>query len=271
MNTPAIAHNRPLVVSYGAGVDSTAVLVAMQQRGIVPDLILFADTGGEKPETYDYLITINAWLISVGFPRLTVVKYEPTRAPYTTLEGKCLANEVLPALAYGGHSCSLVFKVDVQNKYMKSWAPAIAAWAAGTKVTKAIGYDNGEQDCRRRAKADRAQAKNPQDQKRYDYWYPLQDWGIDRNECVRLIAAAGLPIPVKSACWFCPASTKREIIWLRDTHPDLFARALRMEERARNGKHGLQTVKGLGRRFAWSDLAHASAADVVDGAETLRP
>ena len=42
----------PLVVSYGMGVDSTAMLIGMAQRSIRPDLILFADTGGEKPETY---------------------------------------------------------------------------------------------------------------------------------------------------------------------------------------------------------------------------
>ena len=37
---------QPLVVSYGLGVDSTAMLIHLQQQGIRPDLILFADTGG---------------------------------------------------------------------------------------------------------------------------------------------------------------------------------------------------------------------------------
>src|SRR5205823_7045341 len=41
----------PLVVAYGLGVDSTALLVEFARRGIRPDLILFADTRGEKPET----------------------------------------------------------------------------------------------------------------------------------------------------------------------------------------------------------------------------
>ena len=44
--------DNPLVVAYGLGVDSTAMLVEFAHRGIRPDLILFADTGGEKPETY---------------------------------------------------------------------------------------------------------------------------------------------------------------------------------------------------------------------------
>lgn len=267
--------NQPLVVAYGVGVDSTALLVAMWKRGIRPDLILFADPGGEKPETYAYLPIINAWLASVGFPLVTIVRYAPTRAPYHTLEGKCHANETLPSLAFGKHSCSIVFKAEPQHKFIKGWQPAIEAWAAGQRVIKAIGYDNGAQDCRRRAKADRAVAKKAAkghaDARQYEYWYALQEWGIDRIECLRLIAMAGLPVPMKSACWFCPASKKSEVIWLRDTHPLLFLRAIAMENRARSGRHGLDTVKGLGRQFAWSDLALVPAEAVTDEPEMLRP
>ena len=48
----------PLVVAYGLGVNSTAMLVEFARRKIRPDLILFADTGGEKPETYRYMPVI---------------------------------------------------------------------------------------------------------------------------------------------------------------------------------------------------------------------
>lgn len=265
----------PLVVNYGLGVDSTAMLVAMQQRGIRPDLILTADPGGERPESMAYIPIMNAWLRSVGFPEITLVRYQPKRAPYTTLEEKCLANETLPSLAFGHSSCSQVFKAQPMDLFLKKWPSACRAWARGQRVVKAIGYDDGAQDCRRRAKADRAVAKKAAkghvDAKRFEYWYPLQDWGIDRIECLRLIANAGLPLPTKSACFFCPASKKSEIIWLRDTHPVLFQRALDIEARAKNGKHGLKTVKGLGRNFAWADLAHVKSEEVKDEAEMLRP
>src|SRR4051812_38794674 len=66
--------NNPLVVAYGMGVDSTAMLVGLWKNGERPDAILFADTGDEKPETYAYLPIVNEWLESVGFPRVTVVK-----------------------------------------------------------------------------------------------------------------------------------------------------------------------------------------------------
>jgi 3'-phosphoadenosine 5'-phosphosulfate sulfotransferase (PAPS reductase)/FAD synthetase len=42
---------RLVAVSFGAGVDSTAMLVALRAAGIRPDVITFADTGGERPET----------------------------------------------------------------------------------------------------------------------------------------------------------------------------------------------------------------------------
>ena len=35
------------VVGYGAGTDSTAMLVGLWQRSVPVDLILFADPGGE--------------------------------------------------------------------------------------------------------------------------------------------------------------------------------------------------------------------------------
>jgi 3'-phosphoadenosine 5'-phosphosulfate sulfotransferase (PAPS reductase)/FAD synthetase len=94
----------PLAVAYGLGVDSTAMLVEFARRAIRPDLILFADTGGEKPETYAYLPVIQDYLARVGFPAVVTVRYTPTRAAYDTLEAQCLHTGTLPSLAYGGKS-----------------------------------------------------------------------------------------------------------------------------------------------------------------------
>ncbi|HEX4613990.1 MAG TPA: hypothetical protein VH092_37760 [Urbifossiella sp.] len=102
-SAPGIARPRPdwpLVVAYGLGVNSTAVLVELARRGVRPDRILFADTGGEKPETYAYLPVVQAYLARVGFPPVVTVRYEPRTAPYRTLEGQCLHTGTLPSLAY---------------------------------------------------------------------------------------------------------------------------------------------------------------------------
>jgi hypothetical protein len=227
----------PLIVSYGGGVNSTAVLVGLWERLTRPGLILFADTGGEKPETYAYLDVLATWLGEVCFPQITVVQND---GKYKTLERNCLEKKMLPSLAYGFKSCSDKYKRRPQDKFSAQWAPAVEAWERGEKVTKAIGYDAGEE---RRA------GKSEDD--KYAYWYPLIQWGWWRDDCLMHIRAAGLPVPPKSACFFCPASTKREIFALAEAHTDLYARAVAME---RTAEENLDTVKGLGRRFAWGEL-----------------
>ena len=107
MDPPRLRPDCPLVVAYGLGVNSTAMLVEFAKRDIRPDLILFADTGGEKPETYAYMPVIQEYLKSVEFPPVVTVRYQPKTATYHTLEEQCLATGTLPSLAYGGKSCSL--------------------------------------------------------------------------------------------------------------------------------------------------------------------
>jgi hypothetical protein len=96
------------------------MLIEFVRRGIKPDLILFADPGGEKPETYQYMEVIQLYLQSVGFPEVITVRYQPKRAVYHTLEGQCLHTGTLPSLAYGGKSCSLKYKRAPQDKMILS-------------------------------------------------------------------------------------------------------------------------------------------------------
>jgi len=241
----------PLIVAYGIGVDSTAMLVGMQQRGIRPDLILSADTGSEKPETYAYLPIINAWLRKVGFPEVTIVKNARPVSGDKSLYDACSRLSVLPALAYGQHQCSLVWKRDPQVAFIKRWAPAIEAWARGETVTQCIGYDAGPRDSCRSYKAEGKATAG------FTNRFPLIEWGWDRERCVAEIEDAGLPVPVKSACFFCPASKKTELDWLKEMHPELAAKAVELEDRAK--VRGLRSVKGLGRRWSWGDYFRGDA------------
>ena len=230
----------PLIVAYGMGVDSTALLVGFAERGIRPDQILFADTGSEKPDTYAYGLDIMpAWLESVGFPALTRVRYQPKNfknwPPYQSLEENCLTNSTLPSLAFGFKSCSQKWKIQPQDKWTKSWQPAIEAWRSGMKVRKTIGYDAGPADMRRRNHA--GTIEDPL----FAYEYPLVEWGWDREKCKEAIAAAGLPVPPKSACYFCPATKPHE---LHSMPKDLLRRIVMIEARA---TPKLGSVEGLWR------------------------
>ena len=203
----------PLVVAYGMGVDSTAVLVQFERLGIRPDRIVFADTGSEADHTYDFHPVMNEWLRSVDFPEIEVVRYQATDfkhwPPYHSLEENCLTNSTLPSLAYGGKSCSQKWKIAPQNKLMDQWEPAQIAWDLGMKVRKVVGYDAGPNDIRRRNHVARMGTK---DAEKYDFWYPLQDWGWDRERCIDEIAKSSLPyVPKKSSCYFCPAMKPHEL------------------------------------------------------------
>jgi len=77
---------------------------------------------------------------------------------------------------------------------------AKAEWKSGRKIIKIIGCDADEEH----------RAKIPED-KKYIYKYPLVKWGVGRDECIKIIEVAGLGLPGKSACYFCPSSKPTEI------------------------------------------------------------
>lgn len=201
---------QPIIVAYGVGRDSTALLIEMHRRGIRPDAILFANIGSEKRETYQFIPVFAEWLRRHDFPALTTVCYRPKSAPYRTLEGNMILNATLPGATFGKSSCTMKFKVEPQEAWTKTWAPAKAAWAAGRKVVRMIGFECGEEYRLRRADA-KAHCGRFSDSARYEYQYPLIDWNLDLGRCVDIIKSTGLPVPPKSACYFCPNQQPAEV------------------------------------------------------------
>lgn len=236
------------VVGYGGGTDSTAMLVGLHQRGIPVDLILFADPGAEQPHTYAFLDTMDHWLVEHGMPTITRVWYTDHHGNRLTLEQECLRSGSLPSIAYGHKKCSLKHKVQPQEKFCRRYEPCKEVWAQGERVVKLIGYDAGEERRRERV-ADRDETDA-----RYQKEYPLMEWGWDRERCIREIRDAGLPLPGKSSCFFCPSMRRWEIRTLYHQYPELLKRALAIED---NARPNLRTVRGLGRDFAWRDLIRA--------------
>lgn len=234
----------------GLGNNSVAMMIKKVQLSHPVDLILFADTGGEKPRTYQYLEMFSNWLVDHGYPRIEVVKKVRADGRIHELEEDCLENKMLPSIAYGFKSCSLKFKTGPQDKYCNNWAPAKACWKVGGKVIKLLGIHANEPQ----------RAKFVED-KKYLYQYPLIEWDMDGDDCEELIKSVGLPLPGKSACFFCPSSKVSEILSLPE---DLQKRAIDMEENA-----DLTSVLGLGRRFSWKNVIKADKEQLklFDGLE----
>ncbi len=228
----------PRVLAYGMGVDSTALLIELHARGLAPDLVLTADTGSDKPASYEYLERMKEWMAAGAIP-FEMVRYEPQRfkhwPPYYGIHEMCLTNGTLPSISMGRHSCSLKYKKAPQDKYLASWAPARAAWARGQKVVRMIGLDASPRDTVRYAHA--ATINDPL----YDTEYPLREWGWNRERCAARIEAEGLPVPPKSSCFVCLGMSLQEVREL----PDWCLRVIVLIE-ARAAPR-LRTVEGLWR------------------------
>lgn len=286
-----------LALCFGSGVDSTAMIVALRAAGLRPDIITFADTGGEKPETLRHVDAMNRVLATWDWPLIDVCKKMTMASTgYTDLYGNCFKNETLPSLAFGLKSCSIKWKQDPQDQFLKGakrgpnardphpiW---LQAQDTGRRIVKLIGYDCGKADLRR--------SKNlkPSDDD-FDYVYPLQIVRWARRDCVRAIAKmlGEELVPIKSACFFCPASKQWELYWLAANHPELLEQALVLERNALTGRHSRfdevefgasweelvrnadsfpssNTTVGLGRSFAWNQWARVN--EVVDEAFNVR-
>ncbi len=227
-----------LSVSFGGGTNSTAMLIGLWERGIRPDFITFADTGGEKPHTYKHIEDMQKWLKKVSFPEIVIVKKVDKNGHVYTLEQDCMDHNKLPSLAYGFKQCSQKYKGQPQDKFFNNNDLCKAHWKSGGKITKMIGYDTGE--------SHRIKDYNCN---KYNVVYPMVEWGWSREDCIEAIDRAGLPQPSKSSCFFCPANKIAEIKEMNALYPELIERATAMERNAQ-----LTQVKGLGRNFAWESV-----------------
>ncbi|RXR30883.1 hypothetical protein [Sphingobium fluviale] len=234
----AVLSHPPVIAAWGAGVDSTAMIIELVERGETPDMVLIAQMP-EKPQTLSFIPIFQAWMDTHRVP-YAVVRYEPRRfkhwPPYADLLENCLTNGTLPSIAFSRSSCSLKWKVEPQDRWVKAWEPVRQAWKRGQKVVRLIGYDCSPRDNQRYAHQDGHVSDL------FDYRFPLREWGWTRDDCIRRIEWAGLPQPAKSSCFFCTGMKPNEVRALPRGYLRLI---ILMEARA---APRLRTVEGLWRK-----------------------
>lgn len=212
-------------VSYGGGVQSTAMLVLAGTGRLDIDAALFANVGedSEHPATLRYVRDVAIpWATTHGVP-LHVLDRVKRDGTTETLWGRLTrpGSRSLPIPvrmsngAPGTRSCTADFKIRVVGKWLKAHGAT-----PSTPATVNIGISVDEIH---RANTRRVE---PHEQ----IAYPLLDLGLRRDDCARLIREAGLPVPPKSSCWFCPFH--RPSVWatMRAEDPDLFDRSCQLED-----------------------------------------
>ena len=189
------------VISYGAGVNSTALAIMLINKGWRGSIV-FSDTGCEWPETYCYMDYFEReWLKPRGFE---IIKLRGK--PYHRLAGGislieyCETHHKIPMAAV--RWCTMDFKVR-----------ALGYWCdANGNPEQLIGIACDE--------SHRMPERNR----------PLVDLGITREKCYEIIEAEGLSVPRKSGCYICPFQRPSGWRELWKVHPELFERAMALEE-----------------------------------------
>jgi PP-loop superfamily ATP-utilizing enzyme len=124
--------------------------------------------------------------------------------------------------APGNRACTSDFKIKVVNSFLKERG-------ATEKNPATVGLGISVDEIHRA----RTESNFPEE----ILEYPLIDLRLTRRDCERIIRDAGLPIPPKSACYFCPFKSRSEWKHLKSDRPQLFDKAVKLELRL-NEKRG---------------------------------
>ena len=209
-------------LSFGAGVNSVAMIIKLIELKAPLDYIIFADTGAEKPETMAYIQYFTKAYLEKNNRKIITVK--STRGSLVEISE---SNHVIPRPASTRRRwCTIESKIVP----IKRAARLFMKKEKYHKVVQYIGFASDE--------GHRIQERGARDPKYVEKCYPLTDLKITRQICKDIIKKQGLFEPVKSGCYFCQFQSKSEWQKLYDQHPDLYAESVRFEKQAHNKKTG---------------------------------
>jgi len=180
-------------MSFGGGVNSTALKIILDKEGREYEAT-FVDLGCELPETYENIKRME---------NITVLK--PNVKGYDNIYDFYWAERLVPFIKY--RSCTDKFKIQTLKKHHEK------------PCTVFIGFDVREKH--------RVQESNI---KGITYEYPLIEYGLNRRDCKKIIHDHNIPIPPKSGCYICPFQSRESWWALARDHPDLFWKAVALEE-----------------------------------------
>jgi hypothetical protein len=267
------------IVSYGGGVQSTALLVLAAEGRIDYRTFLFANVGddSEHPATLDYVRTI-----AMPYAEAHGIELVELHRTWQRGERRGQQETLLSRLAQGrrsvpvrrskngppmSRSCTADFKIKVIERELRrhgATATEPALVALGISVDEVERAHPGV-DPRSpvQIRTYPLLARNEQD--------PHSDGLLlTRSDCRRVIVEAGLPVPPKSSCWFCPFHDRDAWRTLRHDFPHLFAEAVEIERtltaKANDGRPVYLTRAGLPLDQVVAD--QSSLFDGMDGCDS---
>jgi len=219
------------VISYGGGVQSTALVVLAMQRGWQIDEIVHVDLlDAEAPNTREYVKYFANWLWETHRRGITILQRDLygdmlarpafTPAPWRAADGSFMLKR----------QCTRQYKVEPIRRYLYDKYKR-------EKIRLMLGIS-----------VDEFYRMRDSGFKRIENVYPLVDERLTRNDCRAILERAGLATPPKSSCWFCPYRSARSQAELLKQYPMLREMAAVLErrindERRARGKDEIVVLK----------------------------
>ncbi|MGQ0680566.1 MAG: phosphoadenosine phosphosulfate reductase domain-containing protein [Actinomycetota bacterium] len=235
MTGPNMAEKAWNVCGISGGKDSSALAVYLRDK--VPDLeYFFCDTGAELPETYEYLDRLE----TVLGKRITRLNADRGFDHWFELYRGALPS---PQMRW----CTKNLKI----KPLEAWIgdrSAVSYIAIRADESSRKGYVSTKSNIQAR--------------------FPFIEDDVDHEGVMKILEDAGIGLPTyydwrtRSGCYFCFFQRKAEWIGLADRHPDLFEKAVAIEQK---------TLKdaGVDRDADFSNRAMRGRAYTWTSGETL--
>ena len=227
------------VQSFGGGKQSTVILL-MAHRGEIerPDYAIFADTGWEPQSVYAHI----AWLetfVSIPIIRVGIGRHlGEDIAQWVQNDGKP-TKIVIPVFIRNPdgtkgmmqiRQCTTKYKIGPIEQYIRR---NLLNVAAGRRVPKGVFVEQWIG-----ISTDEIRRMKPSFNKWQVNRWPLIELGMSRQDCVDWFAQyyPGRQLP-RSACSGCPFRSDREWLNLKQSDPEDFAEAARIDDSMREMRH----------------------------------
>jgi hypothetical protein len=249
-------------LSYGAGMQTFALLVMAEQGELQIDEVVFADTGAEHPETYQHIEKVAMPICErIGIP-FTTVRMSKTvddisnltteqleqykKMLSTTSQLETRTERIASHLEY--HRTNGIQKRTVTSlrdeiiarRRVPSINPSARWCTSDAKIVPIYkGFVRPAQARGEYVKPATAIIGLGYEEltrmykphlTEYVVEYPLIERKMKRQDCVNYVHRHGYESPPKSGCYFCPFQGEDQWKQLREKHRDLFEDAMALEE-----------------------------------------
>lgn len=218
------------VCGISGGKDSSAMALYMRDR--IPEMeYFFCDTGAELPETYEYLDRLE---VSLGKPIARLNSSKGFDHWFEVYRGTLPS----PQMRW----CTKKMKLEPIEEWLGE-DEAISYVAIRADESGRKGYVSTKPNI--------------------SAVFPFVEDGIDHAGVMKILDEAGIGLPeyyswrTRSGCYFCFYQRKSEWVGLADKHPDLFAKAVAIENKMRtdagaDGDASFDDYAMKGRQYTWS-------------------